>query len=67
MSAALRLAVGAHLTPWEYTCCSDLQKEWKYVVRSTHPDNPNHKGTVSADGKVRTTFEEDVKVRPNVA
>ncbi|PNW85648.1 hypothetical protein CHLRE_03g196350v5 [Chlamydomonas reinhardtii] len=38
------------------------KKEWKYVVRSTHPDNPNHKGTVSADGKVRTTFEEDVKV-----
>lgn len=38
------------------------KKEWKYVVRSTHPDNPNTKGTVSADGKVRTTFEEDVKV-----
>ncbi len=38
-------------------------QEWKYVVRSTHPDNPNTKGTVSADGKVRTAFEEDVKVR----
>ncbi|GLI69777.1 hypothetical protein VaNZ11_014466 [Volvox africanus] len=38
------------------------KKEWKYVVRTTHPANPNIKGTVSEDGKVRTTFEEDIKV-----
>ncbi|EFJ41723.1 hypothetical protein VOLCADRAFT_107562 [Volvox carteri f. nagariensis] len=38
------------------------KREWKYVVRTTHPANPNVKGTVSEDGKVRTTFEEDVKV-----
>ncbi|KXZ44246.1 hypothetical protein GPECTOR_70g476 [Gonium pectorale] len=37
-------------------------REWKYITRTTHPDNPNHKGTVSSDGKIRTTFEEDVKV-----
>ncbi|KAG2498112.1 hypothetical protein HYH03_003870 [Edaphochlamys debaryana] len=38
------------------------KKEWKYVVRTTHPDNTNQRGSVSEDGKVRTTFEEDVKV-----
>ncbi|GLC38899.1 hypothetical protein PLESTB_000459600 [Pleodorina starrii] len=38
------------------------KKEWKYVVRTTHPENPNQRGTVSEDGKIRTTFEEDIKV-----
>lgn len=38
------------------------RKEWKYIVRTTHPDNANTKGSSAEGGKVRTTFEEDIKV-----
>ena len=39
------------------------KREWKYIVRTTHADNPNTKGSSSPEGQMkRTTFEEDVKV-----
>lgn len=35
-------------------------KEYRYIVRTTHRDNPARSG--SSDGKVSTSFEQDVKV-----
>jgi uncharacterized protein YchJ len=37
-----------------------VNKEHKYIVRTTHRDNPARSG--STDGKISTSFEQDVKV-----
>ncbi|KAG1659740.1 hypothetical protein FOA52_006010 [Chlamydomonas sp. UWO 241] len=39
-----------------------VKRDWKYVVRTTHSAAAARAGSTSADGKIKTTFEQDVKV-----
>uniref|UniRef100_A0A7S2QSU7 YchJ-like middle NTF2-like domain-containing protein n=1 Tax=Chlamydomonas chlamydogama TaxID=225041 RepID=A0A7S2QSU7_9CHLO len=39
-----------------------VKRDWKYLVRTTHSKNPARAGSTSQDGKIKTSFEQDVKV-----
>ena len=38
------------------------QKQYKYIVRTTHQNNAARAGSTATDGKIATSFEQDVKV-----
>ena len=39
-----------------------MASDWKYVVRTTHAANAARRGSTAEDGKIKTSFEQDVKV-----
>jgi len=39
-----------------------MKQNWKTIVKTTAADNPSRKGSLSEDGKIKTSFEQDVKV-----